>query len=137
MIKRMAVILVFGSLIFPLAGGQALNPPETAASTFGPSPADRLAEEMAKRLSDKLHVRTVIGEPVKVGSITLIPIMMMDVNFGGGEMTVPGSPAGATAPKQAMAVNGFYMSGEARPLGFVAIGRKGTRFISAVQAPVK
>ena len=29
------------------------------------------------------------------------------------------------------------MSGEARPLGFVAIGKKGTRFISVAKTPAK
>jgi hypothetical protein len=29
------------------------------------------------------------------------------------------------------------MSGEARPLGFVVIGKKGTRFISVAQTPAK
>jgi hypothetical protein len=52
-------------------------------------------------------------------------------------MTAPGSPAAAAPQNPAMGVNGFFMSGEARPLGFVAISKKGTRFISVAKTPVK
>jgi hypothetical protein len=54
--------------------------------------------------------------------------MMIDVSFGGGGMA-PQTPA--------IGADGFFMSGEARPLGFVAIGKKGTRFISVVKTPAK
>jgi uncharacterized spore protein YtfJ len=80
-------------------------------------------------------MRTVVGEPMKVGSVTLIPIMMVDVGFGGGGM-VPPDPA-PTISQKPVAVDGFFMSGEARPLGFVAVSRKGTRFISVAKAPAK
>jgi hypothetical protein len=63
--------------------------------------------------------------------------MMIDVSFGGGGMTVPGAPAAAAPQPPAMGVNGFFMSGEARPLGFVAISKKETRFISVAKTPVK
>ncbi len=82
-------------------------------------------------------MKTVVGEPVKVGSVTLIPIMMIDVSFGGGGMAAPGGPAAAAPQKPAMGVDGFYMSGEARVLGFVAISKKGTRFISVSKTPAK
>jgi uncharacterized spore protein YtfJ len=82
-------------------------------------------------------VKTVVGEPVKVGSLTLIPIMMIDVSFGGGGMAAPGSPAAAAPQSPAMGVDGFFMSGEARPLGFVVIGKKGNRFISVGKTPAK
>jgi uncharacterized spore protein YtfJ len=100
-------------------------------------PAKELADALAQRLSNDLHVKTVVGEPVKVGSVTLIPIMMIDVNFGGLGMAAPGSPAAAAAQNPAPGVDGFFMSGEARPLGFVVIGKKGTRFISVVKTPAK
>jgi len=70
----------------------------------------------------------VVGEAIKVGSVTLIPILMVEVNFAGAGVAdpKPGTPG----------VDGFLMSGEARPLGFVAITRTKTRFISAA-APAK
>lgn len=98
------------------------------AQTPAPKPAADLAERMARTLSRDLGVRTVVGDPVKVGSVTLIPILMVHVAFGGGGM-VASAPTEASK-KPVAAPDGFYMSGEARPLGFVAIGKKGTRFIS-------
>jgi len=92
-------------------------------------PAGELAESLAQRLGKELHMKTAVGEAVKVGSVTLIPILMVDVNFAGAG--VAGQPAGAPAP------DGFLMSGEARPLGFVAVTKKGTRFISAITPPAK
>jgi hypothetical protein len=53
---------------------------------------------------------------------------MIDIKFGSAATTAPSeapTPQGAVPP-----ANLFYMSGQARPLGFVAITRKGTRFIN-------
>jgi hypothetical protein len=48
---------------------------------------------------------------------------MVEVNFGGGGVQKAG--------------DAFFMGGEARPLGFVAITKKGTRFLSVAKAPAK
>jgi uncharacterized spore protein YtfJ len=129
MMKRMAVILAVFGLVFLLAGAQTPKlPQKSVAAVSGPSPVDQLAEEMAKRLGDELHVKTVVGEPLKAGAVTLIPIMMIDIGFGGGQGGMPQSGMGGS---------GFYLSGQARPLGFVAIGKKGTRFISVGKTPAK
>jgi uncharacterized spore protein YtfJ len=87
------------------------------------------AEEMAKRLNDSLQVKTVIGEPMKVGKVTLLPIMMIDIGFGGGGGGAPQAPE--------MGGKGFYMSGEARPLGFVVVTKAGTKFVSVGKIPKK
>ena len=92
-------------------------------------PAGDLANALAQRLSDQLHAKTVVGEPVKAGSVTLIPILKVEVNFAGG--SVPASSA------KAPGFDGFLMSGEAQPLGFVAITSKGTRFIPVGKTPAK
>ncbi len=105
-----------------IAQTNAGKPPTPLAQ----APSD-LAKEMAQRLSDQLHSKTAVGEPIKAGSVTLIPILMVDVNFAGVS-----APA-ANAPVS----DGFLMSGEARPLGFVTITPKGTRFIPVVNAPAK
>jgi hypothetical protein len=33
-------------------------------------PADRLADELAQRLGQELHTKTVVGEPIKAGTVT-------------------------------------------------------------------
>jgi uncharacterized spore protein YtfJ len=131
----MVITIAAGLILGSLAVGQ--KPPEKKPQAAAVQPANELADALAQRLSNDLHVKTVVGEPVKVGSLTLIPIMMIDVSFGGGGMAAPGSPAAAASQNPAMGANGFFMSGEARPLGFVAIGKKGTRFISVAKTPAK
>ena len=60
---------------------------------------------------------------------------MIDVKFGSAATK---AATEATAPQSAKSqANLFWMSGEARPLGFVAITGKGTRFINLVKSDVK
>ena len=98
------------------------RPEKPAAAT---QPAGDLANSLAERLSQQLHVKTFTGDPIKAGSVTLIPILTVDINFAGG------APAGANAP----AIDAFLMSGEARPVGFVAITPKGVRLIPVATTP--
>ena len=133
--RRMVTITVAGLILGSFAAGQTQQEKKPQAAAV--QPASELANALAQRLSNDLHVKTVVGEPVKVGSLTLIPIMMIDVSFGGVGMAAPGSPAAAAPQSLAMGVDGFFMSGEARPLGFVAIGKKGTRFISVGKTAAK
>jgi uncharacterized spore protein YtfJ len=135
LIRKIVVVITAGLLLGSVAVGQTQAVKKPQAPTV--QPAGELADALAQRLGSDLHVKTVVGEPMKVGSVTLIPIMMLDVSFGGGGMAVPGGGAAAAAPKPGMGVDGFFMTGEARPLGFVAIGKKGTRFISVAKAPAK
>ncbi len=106
----------------------AQNPAEKASGPTAPAGGE-LADGLAQRLSQELHIKTVVGEPIKAGAVMLIPILMVDVNFAGGAMPTPA--AGAPG------ASGFLMSGEARPLGFVAITKSGTRFISVAKTPAK
>lgn len=101
---------------------KATTPAEQKTTSAAAQTASDVAGALAQRLSNELHVKTVVGGPIKAGSVTLIPILMVDVNFAGGTVPMPG-------------VGGFLMSGESRPLGFVAITKKGTRFISVGNTP--
>ena len=88
-----------------------------------------LTKAMTERLSRSLHVKNVIGDPVKVGKVTIIPIIMIDIGFGGGG----GGASGGTP----MGGSGFYISGEAKPLGFVIISKAGVKFVSVGKVPRK
>lgn len=92
-------------------------------------PISTLTKAMTERLSKSLHVKNVIGDPVKVGKVTVVPIIMIDIGFGGGG----GGPGGGSP----MGGSGFYMSGEARPLGFVIISKAGVKFVSVGKVPHK
>lgn len=117
--------------------------PERQQPAPGPTPvASELADTMARRVAENLRVKAVVGKPVIAGSVTLIPVLMIDINFGGAGLLSPGGPPtavpGAAAPQAPLAgADGFLMSGEVRPLGFVVVTRQGTRFISVAQASVK
>lgn len=96
-----------------------------AAATAQPKPAQPaadLAESMARRLAEQMNVKTIVGKPVVAGSVTLIPILTVDVSFGGLDIPAPkpDAPGGGA----------FLITGEARPLGFVAITKHGTRFLA-------
>jgi uncharacterized spore protein YtfJ len=130
--KKIIFSMMFCLLVSSLGVGQ--NAQQKAKPVQPPGISD-LVDSMAQRLSHDLNVKTVIGEPIKVGSVTLIPILMIDVKFGSAATK---APSGATAPQSAESqANLFYMSGEARPLGFVAITGKGTRFINLVKSEAK
>jgi uncharacterized spore protein YtfJ len=126
--SRMITLFVLVLFFCGLAQAQAqtekkLQPTPAKA----PLPMYQLAEQMAQRLNSSLQVKTVVGEPIKVGRVTLLPIMMIDIGFGGGGGGAPQAPD--------MGGKGFYMSGEARPLGFVVATKSGTKFVSVGKIP--
>jgi uncharacterized spore protein YtfJ len=128
--RLIALAAAAGLTLGSLASGQ--NPPEKKPSADPAQTAGELAGALTRRLSDNLHVKTAVGKPVTVGSVTLIPILMIDVSFGGAGLAAPGTPQGP-----GMGGDGFLMSGEARPLGFVVVTRKGTRFLSVAKPPAR
>jgi len=129
-----------GLALGAVAMAQALDQQEPAVN---PAPAaSELADVLTRHVSESLRVKAVVGKSVTAGSVTLIPILMIDINFGGAGLVSPGGPPTA-APKAAAppaplaGADGFLMSGEARPLGFVVVTRQGTRFISVAQTSAK
>ena len=126
--RKILIGLMAAVWLCVLVGAQ--NPPAgqkpAAPAAQAPQTPYELADALAQRLGKQLNVRTVVGEPSKAGAVTLVPIMMIDVNFGGGGGGMPQNPA--------MGGSGFFMKGEGRLLGFVAVGKKGTRFIGLGKA---
>lgn len=128
--RRNALIFCAACLLI-LAAADAQAPPgkKTPPQAQGPLPVDQFAEDLARRLGSNLQVKTIVGEPIKAGRVTLIPILMLDIGFGGGGGGAPQDPG--------LGGRGFYMSGEVRPLGFVAVSKAGTKFISVGKIPRK
>jgi uncharacterized spore protein YtfJ len=127
-LKRLIfLVLLAGLIIFlaPVANSQV----EKKSQPKAPLLTDQLAESLSQRLINNLNVKHIIGEPIKVGKVTIIPIMMIDLGFGGG--------GGGAPQNQGLSGQGFFMSGEAKPIGFVIISKAGTQFISVGKIPSK
>jgi uncharacterized spore protein YtfJ len=131
---------VVGLALGAVALGQAPDQQEPAVN---PAPAaSDLADVLTRHVGESLRVKAVVGKSVTVGSVTLIPILMIDINFGGAGLLPPGGPPtavpkAAAPPTPLAGADGFLMGGEARPLGFVVVTRQGTRFISVTQPSAK
>jgi uncharacterized spore protein YtfJ len=129
-----------GLALGAVALGQAPDQQEPAVN---PAPAaSEVADVLTRHVGESLRVKAVVGKSITAGSVTLIPILMIDINFGGAGLLSPGGPPTAVpkaaAPQAPLAgADGFLMSGEARPLGFVVVTRQGTRFISVAQTSAK
>lgn len=137
---RIVVLTAAASLAAAVALGQEAQKQEPAKEPT--AAASELAGELARRVGENLHVKAVVGRSLTAGSVTLIPILMIDVNFGGAGLLSPGAPSSAVpkanAPQtQPAGADGFLMSGEARPLGFVVVTRQGTRFIAVPRPSAK
>ncbi len=126
-----------GLALAAVALGQAAEQQEPAVN---PTPAaSELADALTRRVGETLGVKAVVGKSVTAGSVTVIPILMIVTNFGGAGLVSPGGPPTAVSKAAAplAGADGFLMSGEARPLGFVVVTRQGTRFISVAHTPAK
>ena len=121
------LVLLAGLIIFlaPVANSQV----EKKSQPKAPLLTDQLAESLSQRLVNNLNVKHIVGEPIKVGKVTIIPIMMIDLGFGGG--------GGGAPQNQGLSGQGFFMNGEAKPIGFVIISKAGTQFISVGKIPSK
>ncbi len=127
--ERCLIFSLLGLFLFSLAyaGTQAEKKPQPQPKA--PLPMYQLADAMGQRLASNLQVKTIVGNPMRIGKITLIPIMMIDIGFGGGGGGAPQNPD--------LGGKGFFMSGEAKPIGFVVITKEGTKFISVGKIPAK
>jgi uncharacterized spore protein YtfJ len=112
----LAVLLIFG-----ISAAQE----EPKAKEVSVNPVVSFTKAMTDRLANNLDVEKAVGKPIKVGKVTIVPIVMIDVGFGGGG----GGPQ--------MVAQGFGMGGEAKPLGFVVITKAGTKFIPVGKVPRK
>ena len=140
MSKVLVLTAAAGLALGTVALGQAPEPQEPAVNP--PPAASELADVLTRHVGEDLRVKAVVGKSVTVGAVTLIPILMIDINFGAAGLVPPGGPPSAVPkapapPSPVAGADGFVMTGEARPLGFVVVTRQGTRFISVAQTSAK
>jgi uncharacterized spore protein YtfJ len=130
--KKWILISALCLMLFSLASGYDIpkeQPSKTEAKiqTKQENPALKITAALLDLLAKNFQVKKIVGDPVKVGNVTIIPIIMIDVGYGGG--------GGGLVGQNQMGGSGFGMSGQARPLGFVIISKSGTKFLSAGKAP--
>jgi uncharacterized spore protein YtfJ len=123
---KLIAVAALALMLAPGVPAGAQTGPKAAAKAS--LPVDQLVEAMVQRLANSLQVKTITGEPIKAGKVTIVPVIMVDIGFGGGA-SVPQSPE--------QGGKGFYMSGEARPLGFIVITKSGVQFVSVGKVPRK
>jgi uncharacterized spore protein YtfJ len=127
--KKCLIFSLLGLFFFSLSLAGAQAEKKTQPQSKAPLPMFQLADAMGQRLTSNLQVKTIVGNPMKVGKVTLVPIMMIDIGFGGG--------GGGALQNPELGGKGFFMKGEAKPIGFVVISKEGTRFISVGKIPAK
>jgi uncharacterized spore protein YtfJ len=126
--RRVLVFFTMGLMLFSLALGVSSAEEKPKVQLPKENPISLLTKSMTSRLQN-LHVKNIVGDPIKVGKVTIIPIIMVDVGYGGG--------AGGPNPAQGLGGIGFYLSGQAKPMGFVVISKAGTEFLSVAKVPRK
>jgi uncharacterized spore protein YtfJ len=91
-------------------------------------------EEMLK----SLNVKSVFGEPIKEGEVTVIPVARVSYMFGAGAGSGrgQGGPEGGegAAGSGEGAGSGGGGAGMARPVGYIRIGAEGVTFEPTVDA---
>ena len=124
----LAVCLTLLGLVVSSTASPEILQEEKQKSGSIENPILRMTQSMANLLFTNQHIKKIVGDPIKVGKVTIIPIMIIDIGYGGGQGGVIENiqPGG-----------GFYCHGEAKPLGFVIISKSGSTFLSAGKAPRK
>jgi len=121
--------MALGLFVLLLLVSVSFSQEKPKAQKKAADPISAMTKNMTERLSTGLHVKNVVGDPVKIGKMTIIPIIMVEVGFGGGGGGAPGG--------QPMGGSGFYISGNAKPVGFVIISKAGVKFVSVGKIPRK
>ena len=104
---------------------------QAAKGTAGVAAA--LLERLADRIGGKASVRSVFGEPVVCGSVTVIPGARVGFGFGGGAGHMPwrrraSEDSGGPGPAAASEGGGGGGGADARPLGFIEIREGEVRY---------
>jgi uncharacterized spore protein YtfJ len=103
------------------------------AETSGSNPLEQLADVVLSRILSRAGTRTVFGEPVVQGDITVVPVAKVSTRFGfgGGSGNGPGKHEDEDKPSGSGSGSGMGGGGDvrAKPLGYIEITSHDSRFI--------
>ncbi len=94
-----------------------------------------LVRSIAQSVQDSLTVRTVYGEPITAGNITVVPVARVSFGFGGGGGGASGSlPAGEEIDAAKRGTGGVGGGGGAgggtvQPIGYIEITENASRWV--------
>jgi uncharacterized spore protein YtfJ len=93
------------------------------------NPLEQLADVVLSRILSRAGTRTVFGEPVQQGDVTVVPVAKVSTRFGfgGGSGNNPARVDG----QEGSSGSGMGGGGDvkAKPLGYIEITPQGSRFI--------
>ena len=92
-----------------------------------------VVRSLVQSVQDSLTVRTVYGEPITAGNITILPVARVTFAFGGGGAGGSGTlPAGEeidTARRGSGGVGGGGGGGFVQPIGYIEITENASRWV--------
>ena len=91
---------------------------------------DNLLKTALDEIERLLTTKTVVGEPIRIGDVTIVPLMAVGFGFGGGAGT-------GENPKMAGAKGGGSGAGAGggiRPIALVIIDKEGNVRVESVRA---
>lgn len=86
---------------------------------------ENLVKTTLGELEKVLGSRTVVGEPIKVGETTLIPLLSIGFGFGGA-----GGAGGVSKNKPEGGAGGGAAAGGVKPIAIIIIDKNGARIES-------
>jgi uncharacterized spore protein YtfJ len=101
------------------------------AETSGSNPLEQLADVVLSRILSRAGTRTVFGEPVVQGDITVVPVAKVSTRFGfgGGSGNNPSKPESDDTAGGSGSGMGGGGDVRAKPLGYIEITSHDSRFI--------
>jgi uncharacterized spore protein YtfJ len=109
----------------PPAGWDAARVEAEAPS----NPLEQLADVVLSRILSRAGTRTVFGEPVAQGDVTVVPVAKVSTRFGFGGGS--GNNPAKDDAQEGSSGSGMGGGGDvkAKPLGYIEITPQGSRFI--------
>ena len=85
-------------------------------------------ESLARSVQDSLTSKTIYGDPITAGAVTVVPVAKVAFGFGGGGGGGSGPPTEDGAPNGGSGGGGGG-GGGVEPIGFIEITESGSRWV--------
>ncbi len=86
-------------------------------------------ESLARSVQDSLSTKTIYGDPITAGAVTVVPVAEVRFAFGGGGGGGTGPELGEGGSTGGGSGGGGGGGGGVRPVGFIEITESGSRWV--------